>query len=369
MSNLIDHLSDDFEFLIVTRDRDLGDEHPYSSVKSGEWIKEGGSSIFYCPQSDVSFFYLQNLIKKTPHDLLYLNSFFDPFFTIRVLLLRFFSRGARVPAILAPRGEFSEGALRLKSNKKRIYIRVSRLFHLYAGITFQASSEFERDDIVNALRVSANSVKIAVDLPAHSFNSDAKAFAREDNTSSNGLRLVFVSRISPMKNLDYALRVLKSVREFVQFDIYGPKEDHAYWMECSDLISTLPANIATRYCGAVPSSDVRMVFSQYDIFLFPTRGENYGHVIAEAVSVGTPVLISNQTPWKGLESHGLGWDLPLDRPESFSEVIDQFAKIPFGIREEKRKSVRRNALIRLLNSNDVSENKRLFNLQLAGCPD
>ena len=51
-----------------------------------------------------------------------------------------------------------------------------------------------------------------------------------------------------------------------------------------------------------------------DLFFLPTRGENFGHVIAEALSVGTPVLISDQTPWRKLAAVGLGHDLPLAVP-------------------------------------------------------
>ena len=61
----------------------------------------------------------------------------------------------------------------------------------------------------------------------------------------------------------------------------------------------------------------------YHLFLLPTRGENFGHVILEALSAGCPVLISDQTPWRGLESSGIGWALPLTEPERFRAVLNQ----------------------------------------------
>ena len=54
-----------------------------------------------------------------------------------------------------------------------------------------------------------------------------------------------------------------------------------------------------------------------DLFFFPAHGENYGHVIAEAMAAGCPVLISDQTAWRNLEEKGAGWDLPLDAPGRF----------------------------------------------------
>ena len=54
----------------------------------------------------------------------------------------------------------------------------------------------------------------------------------------------------------------------------------------------------------------------------PTRGENFGHIILQSLSVGCPVIISDQTPWKDLETQNVGWDLSLQQPESFANLID-----------------------------------------------
>ena len=58
-------------------------------------------------------------------------------------------------------------------------------------------------------------------------------------------------------------------------------------------------------------------------FLFPTGGENFGHVILEALCAGCPVLVSDQTPWRDLEAKGVGWDYPLDEPQRFRSTIDE----------------------------------------------
>lgn len=52
-------------------------------------------------------------------------------------------------------------------------------------------------------------------------------------------------------------------------------------------------------------------------------GENYGHVIVEALVAGCPVLISDQTPWRNLEEKDVGWDLPLGHPEKFQDVLQK----------------------------------------------
>jgi glycosyltransferase involved in cell wall biosynthesis len=57
----------------------------------------------------------------------------------------------------------------------------------------------------------------------------------------------------------------------------------------------------------------------------PTQGENFGHVIFEALCAGKPVIISDQTPWLHLQEARAGFDLPLERPDLFEQAIEQAA--------------------------------------------
>ena len=61
--------------------------------------------------------------------------------------------------------------------------------------------------------------------------------------------------------------------------------------------------------------------AQHDLLFLPTWGEAFGHVILEAMASGCPVLISDRTRWRGLEAAGVGWDVSLDDPEGFRDVL------------------------------------------------
>ena len=75
--------------------------------------------------------------------------------------------------------------------------------------------------------------------------------------------------------------------------------------------------------GEIEHKEVGRVFAEHDLFFFPTLGENYGHVISEALASGCPVVISDQTPWRNLEAEGIGWDIPLNETERFRSVLQQ----------------------------------------------
>ncbi|MBP9727404.1 MAG: glycosyltransferase [Gammaproteobacteria bacterium] len=358
--NLVDNLSDEFEFLIITSDRDLGETSAYPFILLNEWQDVGRAKVYYISPDKMSICNFVNIIKSTPHDLLYFNSFFNPNFTIKPLIANRFFNPNQQQVIVAPRGEFSSGALSLKSTKKYIYLMCSKLLGLYRNVIFQASTVHEEKDIIKTLKYPSSRIKIAIDLPEKAASNPTPIKKTITNINTDVLSVVFLSRISPMKNLDFAIQILNCVDVPLVFDIYGPLEDLAYWLKCQALIEQLPKNVKVNYCGSVEPSNVKGIFSRYDLFLFPTLGENYGHVIAESLSVGTPVLLSDQTPWRNLEADGLGWDLPLHQPNAFVDKIGQFAKLPMELRQQQRLVVQTQALKMLFNPKIIEENCRLF---------
>lgn len=357
--NRVDYLCDEFEFRIVTRDRDLGEDKPYPDIKLNQWQQVGNAMVYYLPPQSSSLKDILNLIKRTPHHVLYLNSFFDSF-TIKVLLLRFFGLIRVGHIIVAPFGEFAWASLKQKYLKKFVFIQVARLFRLYKKVTWQASSEFEAQDIINVMKIKPDAIHVAFDFPIKHILDNLPDVTFQPSSSYEGLKIVFLSRISREKNLDYALRVLSKVNARVRFDIYGPAENATYWKECQELISQLPANVAVNYLGSVNPNQVLNIFSSYDLFLFPTGGEAYGHVIAESLIAGTPVLISTETPWRNLQADELGWDIDLAQTDSFVEIIEKLALLSDNERLKKRTIIKTKIIERLLDPAVLEANRQLF---------
>ena len=277
-----------------------------------------------------------DIVRTTPCDVIYLNSFFDPNLTQPVLINRRLGRFRGIPVVIAPRGEFSVGALRIKRFKKAAYIRLATALDLYAGLVWQASSRFEATDITQRLLVGAGrrlsgriavagNIVIAPDLVSITRDANSARAVNGERANGGPVRVCFLARISPMKNLDYALGVLSRVRIPVQFSIYGPVEDSRYWELCQRLIAALPSHVEVAYKGPIDHDDVVPTLRRHDLFLFPTRGENFGHVIHEALEAGLPLLISDRTPWRQLAEKSVGWDLPLDDQPAYVRRIEEVA--------------------------------------------
>jgi len=327
--NLVEHLGDEFEIYIICNDRDMLDKDCYSNVKIDSWNIVDKAKVFYASQKSLNIRSYRKILNKTNYDLLFLNSFFSPKFTILPLILRQFLLIKKKPCVICPRGNLSPEALKLKGFKKKTYIEFFKLLNLYRDLNWQASSEHEKIHIINQFGNKVKKVDVVPDftpLPLKSLNE----FKTIDK-SKNFLKLLFLSRVSPMKNLDFLLRVLFKVNTQVQLSIFGPKEDQIYWKKCLDLINNLPANINVVIGEEVPQHQVFKIFQNHDLFISPTRGEAFGNAIIESLSFGLPVLISDKTLWKaddfgGLEVLELEEHLWVQKITKWSKYDDQMIK-------------------------------------------
>lgn len=362
---MVERLGDEFEFRIVTSDRDMGDTAKYPGLIGSEWSQVGKAYVRYIDPQDMSLSALRRLIGQTPHDLIYLNSFFDPWFTIRILLNRLLGRTWGAPIVIAPRGEFSAGALALGRAKKSVYLGITRAIGLYAGLHWHASTEHEKEEIRQALgRVAEGRIGVARNLAQAAGDECIRWLGRP---TQSPVRVCFLSRISPKKNLDFCLKVLSRVRAPVDFSVYGPVESASYWNECQTLIAGLPEHIRVIHAGEVRPTDVLHSLSRHDLFFFPTRGENFGHVIHEALRAGLPALISDQTPWRDLAARGVGWAIPLQDVQGYVDAIEEVAD--WSPEEGRQCSERAQRYARSLDQDDelVSSNRRLFLGALREC--
>lgn len=321
LANLVELLGDEFEFYVFTRDRDQNDKNPYSEVPREAWVRVGRARVMYT--RDLSFGNLRRRIHEVAPDVLYLGSFFSRM-TVKTLLMRQWGLLPESAAVLAPRGEFGAGALTLKKFRKRVYVSVATRAGLFRGLHWHASSEVEKEQILRRIyfngRRNGAEVRVARTIPSANLLRSAVGGAKPAKRPGKA-RFVFLSRIARNKNLRFALELLGSIGGEVEFAIYGPAEDEAYWDDCSWKIRAMPRDVRVSYMGPLAYEDVERTLAQYDFLMFPTLGENFGYVIVEAMAAGCPVLISDQSPWRNLQAEGVGWDMPLSEPEKWQAAL------------------------------------------------
>lgn len=298
------------ECFIVTRNHDMGETETYKDIKSG-WNDRGNCKVLYLSDKEYGYRKYEEVIKEINPDVIYLQGLFQNC----IIPCLFLAKKHNIPVLLAPRGELCAGAFK-KKYKKVPYIIFLKIFGLLNKVHFQSTSEEETEAIMQHLGITEDRIHFLTNVP-----SIPKKEYPVPEKQPGVAKFIFISRIVRKKNLKAAISYFKNIEGDVTFDIYGPIEDKDYWQECQDEIKLLPSNIKVNYCGLVSHNQIHETFARYHAFLFPTFSENFGHVIAEALSVGCPVIISDQTPWNDVEKYNAGWALAIDKEQLFVNAI------------------------------------------------
>jgi glycosyltransferase involved in cell wall biosynthesis len=314
--NLVNHLKEYYDFSIITRDTDYTDSVPYKNIKSDSWnILPNGMRVYYFSEKNLSYPSMSKLINSEEFDIAYLNSMYSPRFTIMPLFILHKS-GKNV--ILAPRGMLAPTAIAIKSWKKKPFLLWIKNSKMIKNMKFHAASEHEAEHIRQVFGKKVE-IKFAPNLPGKM----ELPFTVEKKKEPGSVNLINIARVSPEKNLHYALEVLSGMKGKIKFDIYGPVYDYPYWEKCKELLSRLPSNIEAEYIGPIGKESIPLAMKDVHFLFMPTQGENFGHTILESMICGCPPIISDRTPWIGLEQVKAGFDLPLEEQQKFKEVLDK----------------------------------------------
>ena len=169
--------------------------------------------------------------------------------------------------IITPSGSFDPVRLAYHAWKKRLAAPIDR-WCLRRAALVQATSEKEADWI----RAFEPRVKRVVVIPP---GQDVVACAPKGETGKK--RLLYLGRRHPLKGLDLLEEAAKGlpIELDIQSSVYG-EEKEAHFAAC-------------------------------DALCLPSLSENFGLVVAEALARGKPVIVTDATPWEGVEAHRCGW--------------------------------------------------------------
>ena len=318
VQNIVSHLSKYIHVWVYTSAYDLGKNEVMKDIQTNTWVnKSEPIKIYYQSLKSPGASVFKKIIQTTNPDIVYLNSMFSKHYVIDFLRFQMQEKGNR-KVILAPRGMLKQSALEKKKLKKWVFLCFAKIIGLYHGVQFHATNAEEQNEI---LRYFPNaSVSVIANLPP-----PILAYPPVLNKLDCTLKLCFVGRIHPIKNLQFILDLLRELKSNIAFSIIGNEEDNHYAIACHHLVESLPANITVTFLGGLPHDVINDILAKHHLFILPTLGENYGHAIIEALSVGRPVLISDQTPWKNLHEYHAGWELPLSDKQAWIKAIEEAA--------------------------------------------
>jgi glycosyltransferase involved in cell wall biosynthesis len=298
------------KFNIYCGNTDL-DGSVLKGVAFDQWVKYNEQTqVWYTSNQQVKT--MQQLVYKLRPDVIFIVGIFETHFTMTPLL---FCKAPR--KIISVRGMLHPGALSQKAFKKKVWLLAWKLLGIHRRYQFHATDKQEATFIQSTFGDEAK-IFVAGNYP--------RIFCFQQVEKKTGyLKLTSIALISPMKNIALVLQALQHCKNRISYDIYGPVKDKSYWEECLRSIATLPANISVRYMGAILPSKTETVLKENEVFVLPSKSENFGHALFEALSAGKPVITSNFTPFNELENNKAGKNVSLDNVDDITNAIDFFA--------------------------------------------
>jgi|JI10StandDraft_1071094.scaffolds.fasta_scaffold42145_2 glycosyltransferase involved in cell wall biosynthesis len=274
---------------VITSGYDHGASAPLD-VPLNRWVRRGRANVLYVDMtSPIRKLGMYQEIYRARAKVLYLNSLLSFYFSILPLALHRAGILGVDRVVVAPRGELDPGALRLKRRKKSLFLRTCRALGLHRDVLWHASSDIEAGYIRN-------------------FDPSARVVVKQNETLVHGVdeahppphnhqvTFAYLGRVSEKKRVHTLIEAagLVDMPGNFRLVIHGGG-DPDYVARCKSIADHTDADIT--FSGAIEHEDVADAFDSADYACFATAGENFGHVVAEAMARGCPVLIGDVTPW------------------------------------------------------------------------
>lgn len=228
-----------------------------------------------------------------------------------------------IPVITSPRGTLSHWSFNSGSNSKKIFWPLLQKPALKNITCFHATSFGEYQEIRSyGFNQPIAIIPNGIDIPEIPLSIKAKKKT-----------LLFLGRIHPKKGIDVMLKAwLKVQSSFPEWDVViaGSDLDILGRGGYLDEIIKYSQKIGcerVRFIGPVYGKEKFELYQSASIFVLPTYSENFGMTVAEALSVGTPAIVSHGAPWEGLEKNKAGWWISLDE-EKFAETFTNALSLP-----------------------------------------
>ena len=214
------------------------------------------------------------------------------------------TKGSKVKLMVSPRGVFSDWAMESGSRLKKVFWRLLQRPSLVNVACFHATGEHEYVDIrKRGFHQPVAIIPNGIDIPVGIDVTQPKA----------GRTLLFLGRIHPVKGLDLLLkawRLLQSHHPDWNLEIAGTDvlngESSGYMNKLKVLASSLKLN-RVQFVGELTGEKKFHAYAKADLYILPSRSENFGVTVAESLAAGTPVITTTGTPWRELDEKGCGW--------------------------------------------------------------
>ena len=219
---------------------------------------------------------------------------------------------------------------------KWMYHFVLWLMKIFYGMTKPVVSPCKdyADILTSQLKIPENKVKILPrGLPLEKFSPDLRgkgvwekyngAEATQTGVSRK-VRFSFIGRISKEKNLEFLNSVWKKFAA-KHNDVELMYVGYGWYLE--EIKKFYEGDNSVHFAGEQGGETLASLYADSDFFLFPSVTDTFGNVVVEAMSTGTPALVSDYGgPHDIVMDNAAGRILPIDE-EAWLKALEECRKL------------------------------------------
>jgi glycosyltransferase involved in cell wall biosynthesis len=314
MYQIISKLSKKYEISVLTTSYML--PIPFK-LEYNNWISNDNFKIKYVktnwPLISVKYI-IEGLRSIKSYDQVHLSSLF--FFPN--LIFAYYCFIIKKKIIWGTHGELFKPALKIKYYKKFPYLYFIKI--IKNKIYFRATSKEEASQIIKKLHVSNVTI-----IPNFFDNEIIQSVVKKN-------QFLFLGRICPMKKIENLIVASSKSKLFNESDyilkIAGPIDNkfQGYYNKIKKLVLSLALTEKIVFTGNLVSPEKEYIIAQSKALCLVSDSENFGNVILEALSQGTPVIASKGTPWSVLEESASGFWIN-NSPEEIAFALEKFIEL------------------------------------------
>lgn len=232
----------------------------------------------------------------------------------------FFAKRLNKKIVISPRGSLSPNRLQ-KSMLKKIISKClfdKRMLN-YADL-IHSTSEIEKENVKKfGINTPSAVIPNGVDF------IDPTNFKKKIINSEKKICL-FLGRLDPVKGLDMLIDTWRKIKNDNWILIICGPDERGYRQKLQEKINIHKLTNDIKIIDPIFSTEKYNLFTQSDLFVLPSYGENFGISIAEALISGLPVITTNLTPWDDLIKYNCGWLINLDQIALVNAFKEAFLK-------------------------------------------
>ncbi len=217
------------------------------------------------------------------------------------------------PYLIRPCGMLDPWSLSQGGWKKSLYLWWRLRRHLNRAAALHFTTDIERDltkplGLTSWAIVEPNGIRLDEfrELP------ERGGFRGKYGISHEIPVCLFLSRLHPKKGLDLLFPAFAALGQPGHLVIAGPvTDDYRATLEAE--VSRLHLGDRVHFVGMLRGREKLAAFVDADLFVLPSRQENFGNAVVEALAAGVPVVISDQVNiWPEVRDAGVGGVVALE---------------------------------------------------------